>query len=970
MTYAIPQTPTQALADSHLIDSLIALSRKSPKLVRSTEAAVPGCESISVRSWKMNEFKYYDIPLPFPTLARGLFTTELDEARRESEGDEDVRHRIVVRGYDKFFNIGEVPWTTWEALEKHTCAPYVLSLKSNGCIIFIAAVTPEKLVVTSKHSLGNADEVLGPKGNGKAPVSHAGVGRRWLGRYLEAKGRTEADLAQVLWDNRWTAVAELCDDSFEEHVLPYPPSKTGLHLHGLNVSSGPFETLSHTAVDAFAEDWGFIRTATITLSSIGKVREFTSKIAETGKWNGEAVEGFVVRTHVSSPPTETKKNKTISRDQSPYHPGSDFFFKIKFDEPYMMYRDWREVTKTLLSVRDKQGASKMGLSVLPKSKTRRKETEEYVKWVVGDIKRHPELYEDFGKGKGIIAARERFFAWKDGGGEALVVEEKTVESKGTEKDRKTVIAPIAVPGCGKTAVSLALAHLFGWGHTQSDNVQGKKKSAVTFLKNVEKELETHDVVIADKNNHLKQHRAQLRDTILASPYDPVPRLIALDWSASISSQPPAKVHRIASERIWARGGGHQTLRPDTAVEDSAVADGGAAKGKVAGKRGRSGHEEVVWMFLNTMEELGSSEVDGTVDMDIVEDEILEGASGEELELKGVRRQLEKAIDGLAPILHLYTPSEAKILEALQYARKYEEDLAAKNAAAPAGTSQKEGKGSKAKMEEGSGGTLSKKARRKADEGAVRYFGILPEVDLPTVIEGAIGDLVDGDVKGRLEAFWQYLRKDDAKVTKRPHITLVHRNEVRGAVHDTDADGSVPADTEGESTNLKDLWEKCAEVHEMEGAPLFEVALRAIVWDGRVLAIVVDDIGLLGSASEQEASKDEDDLVQPLNNLAISEHTGPSKAALRSAQALLGVLGNKRKQRLHVTVGTRDGTVKPIEAGWLVEAWRAAGCPEGEWAKESTGGDVGEGEKGGVAWAVKLDGEKKERVKGVVKGLVG
>ncbi|KAF6753914.1 RNA ligase-domain-containing protein [Ephemerocybe angulata] len=382
MSSATAQTIAQALDDSHLIDSLIALSRKSPKLVRSTEAAVPGCESISVRSWKMNEFKYHDIPLPFPTLARGLFTTELGEARRESEGDKDVRHRIVVRGYDKFFNIGEVPWTTWEAIERHTCAPYVLSLKSNGCIIFIAAVTPEKLVVTSKHSLGNADEVLGPKGNGKAPVSHAGVGRRWLGRYLEAKGRTEADLARVLWDNRWTAVAELCDDSFEEHVLPYPPSKTGLHLHGLNVSSGPFETLSHSVVDAFAEDWGFIRTATITLSSIGKVREFTSKIAETGKWNDEAVEGFVVRTHVSTPPTETKKNKTVSRDQSPYTYGSDFFFKIKFDEPYMMYRDWREVTKTLLSVRDKQGVSKMGLSVLPKSRT-----EEYVGWVVLGISR-------------------------------------------------------------------------------------------------------------------------------------------------------------------------------------------------------------------------------------------------------------------------------------------------------------------------------------------------------------------------------------------------------------------------------------------------------------------------------------------------------------------------------------------------------------------------------------------------------
>lgn len=57
----------------------------------------------------MNEFKYYDIPSPFPTLARGLFTVELPKETEDE--DEDRRYRIVVRGYDKFFNIGEVPWT-------------------------------------------------------------------------------------------------------------------------------------------------------------------------------------------------------------------------------------------------------------------------------------------------------------------------------------------------------------------------------------------------------------------------------------------------------------------------------------------------------------------------------------------------------------------------------------------------------------------------------------------------------------------------------------------------------------------------------------------------------------------------------------------------------------------------------------------------------------------------------------------
>jgi len=93
--------------DSDLVASLHALSAKSPKLVRSSVYSAPSDSSIQIRSWKMNEFKYYDVPSPFPTLARGLFTREM-----AGEQEDEKRYQIVVRGYDKFFNIGEVPWTT------------------------------------------------------------------------------------------------------------------------------------------------------------------------------------------------------------------------------------------------------------------------------------------------------------------------------------------------------------------------------------------------------------------------------------------------------------------------------------------------------------------------------------------------------------------------------------------------------------------------------------------------------------------------------------------------------------------------------------------------------------------------------------------------------------------------------------------------------------------------------------------
>lgn len=51
----------------------------------------------------MNKFKYYEAPSLFLAPARGLFSVK--EPAREP-GDESC-YRIIARGYDKFFNIGE-----------------------------------------------------------------------------------------------------------------------------------------------------------------------------------------------------------------------------------------------------------------------------------------------------------------------------------------------------------------------------------------------------------------------------------------------------------------------------------------------------------------------------------------------------------------------------------------------------------------------------------------------------------------------------------------------------------------------------------------------------------------------------------------------------------------------------------------------------------------------------------------------
>ncbi|EPQ53735.1 hypothetical protein GLOTRDRAFT_78807 [Gloeophyllum trabeum ATCC 11539] len=796
--------------DSDLIEELMRLSKKSPKLVKSTVYQAPARPDISVRSWKMNEYKYNNIPCPFPTLARGLFTEDI-----EDQGD-GIVHRIVARGYDKFFNIGEVPWTTWSSLESHTAPPYTLTLKSNGCIIFIAPLTPTKLLVTSKHSVGPGTD---------ATKSHAGRGEMWLRKQFEKTGKTEEQMAKLLWENNWTAVAELCDDEFEEHVLPYPPEKTGLHLHGINESTRAFKTLPPDTVTSFAREWGFIETPYTTLKSIPEVKQFTDEVSKTGFWNGEPVEGFVVRTHVTEPPTKGEKQPP---SLSPYPPGSTFFFKVKFDEPYMMYRDWREVTKTLLS----KGSLSPGS--VSKAKMKRPETRLYVNWVIGEIKRDRKQFDGYTSGHGIIRTRERFLEWLKGeeGKKGLKdeKEQKTDEYGLTgQQDRefgKTIIVPVAVPGCGKTAIAVAIVHLFGFGHTQSDDVKAKKAAPV-FIKNVVDLLKTHDVVIADKNNHLRQHREQLREA--TKSFRPRVRLMALNWSFD---QPLATIHRICGDRVLERGENHQTLRADT-----------------LGKT----HEDVIWQFLHNAEELDDGEVDVSVEMKF--DDTLEQA-------------VNRVVDACVKILGVPRPSPEKIEEALQAAKGY----------APRVKNNGKDKGKKAKT-----------------PGPPRYFGLLPEVDC----EDLLSKIMEGgsfDVPESARTLYEAMR-DENRISKRPHVTIVHSK-------------SLPAES--------DLWERCMNIYRLPTGPLFEFKLGHVVWNDRIMAITVEDLRV---ASEGDAQQQEG-------------HEYVSK------------LPPEVRDRLHITVGTRDPTVAPVEAKTLVEKWR-------------------KGEKVGVSGSIPLqDTFAKGRLKGL------
>ncbi|KAJ1674804.1 trna ligase [Spiromyces aspiralis] len=474
------------------IQSLEGGSRRK-RLARHITYNIQGNE---ITSWRFSEFQYKKDPCPFPTLARGLFTV------RGSDGS----NRILLRGYDKFFNIGEVKRTSWSAIEQDTCGPYELTVKENGCLILASALDPQTLVVTSKHAID---------------VPHSEVGKQWLRRHLEAHKRSEAELASFLFENNVTAVFELCDDSFEEHILEYTPEERGLYLHGINRNSVQLDTWPSGRVTEIAEQFGFRKTGYYTFMDLTEARAFADAVRSEHSLQGRAIEGFVIRC----------------RDVSNNAP---FMFKIKYDEPYLLYREWREVTRQILGKRP--------------YKCRYELTKGYANWVKAVLHRNPQMFAEFNNNKGIIAARKRFLEYhREAGGDI----EQIYES--LPREEKVLIVPIATIACGKTTLALVLSELFGFGHVQNDNITAKKRGREAFHKAIIDELEAKQVVFADRNNHL----GELRETLAVAIKNEFPscRIIALYWDHSGASTDA--VLKTAVARVRQRGEFHQSLTPKT-----------------------------------------------------------------------------------------------------------------------------------------------------------------------------------------------------------------------------------------------------------------------------------------------------------------------------------------------------------------------------------------------------------------------
>ena len=478
---------------------------KSSYKAKKSNYTHEGTNNQVASSWKFMDWDYKRDDLP--TYARGLFTYKRSDGTPE----------IAIRGYDKFFNINEVNDTQWKNIENFTRGPYELSVKENGCIIFMSGVEGDKLLVCSKHSTGPRADTL----------SHAVAGEQWVAKHLATVGKTKEELARELRSRNVTAVAELCDDTFEEHVLAYDEKQSGLYLHGLNLNTPQFATYSASMVHKFADEWGFKKAEYVVKDDLESMKALLEKCAETGSWEGRDTEGFVIRCQ--------------KHQDGEY---VDWFFKYKFEEPYLMYRQWREVTKAMIAGR------------APRYKKHIKATNEYLEFARRQLAQTPGLAKAYNQNHGIIKLRDDFLNSRGVKGSDIIQAEEA-EDSAKAVDHNVILVPIATIGCGKTTVALALTKLFKWGHIQNDNITGKKNRPQQFVNQICMKLAENPVVIADRNNHQKRERRQLIGDL--SKAIPAAKFVALHYVHDPKDYMVPRIREVTRERVLSRGDNHQTI---------------------------------------------------------------------------------------------------------------------------------------------------------------------------------------------------------------------------------------------------------------------------------------------------------------------------------------------------------------------------------------------------------------------------
>ena len=299
-----------------------------------------------------------------------------------------------------------------------------------------------------------------------------------------------------------TISLELCSDDFEEHVLPYLEEDWGLYCHGLIKNVEHFETYEPDFVQEFSRKIGFHEVPFVKRDNIREVKEF----CETRE--GKPIEGWVIRSW-------------------------NMFVKYKYEKPYLVWREWREITKSCL----KNG-------VLHNYNWRYQETKQYSEWVKKEMMTNIKVFDGFLKNHGIIKRRDMYLK-----------NTKTQVQEVEEVVDKILIIPVGVPGVGKSTIYRMLSELLAAATVENDSLNRKVQK---FTKCVIESLMFNSIVIADRNNHLIGQRKDL--VLSCKSRFPHIKIIVIEWVIP-SEKDLHWFKEFLYERVEERGENHKTLTP-------------------------------------------------------------------------------------------------------------------------------------------------------------------------------------------------------------------------------------------------------------------------------------------------------------------------------------------------------------------------------------------------------------------------
>lgn len=237
----------------------------------------------------------------------------------------------------------------------------------------------------------------------------------------------------------------------------------------------------------------------------------------------------------------------------------------------------------------------------------------------------------------------------------------------------------------------------------------------------------------------------------------------------------------------------------------------------------------------------------------------------------LEQNLRIAADGLCAIMpQLHRPTDADIIKALEDAKFYKPSV--------------------------------KKELQGKETPPPRYYGLSIELDLKQYVEDALAShsSASSDIKRDAEQFLGHLVAN-GRIVARPHVTIVHEKTVQ--------EENSGEDVESPSIGpVRRLWTTCEALRKMPSPALFEFDLTALLFNDRVMTLVVDHVRPHRSAS-------------PAAKLSEPQEQGTGAVEKQHLLDVEKALCKDLKEVLHVTVGTREEGIQPYEARGLVEAWR-------------------------------------------------